>query len=835
MTGPGGEIGDERNRPLRYGGKLFVARASMVWEQLWRGLWPALSLVVLFLALALFGVLPLLPGWLHALVLCGFVGGLLVLLWKGVRGVAVPGTDAGRRRLERVNAFRHRPLQTLEDRLAEGVGGPDAEALWQEHRERVARSARRIGIGLPRPEIAARDPMAIRFAAALLVVVAATVAWPDAGKRLREAVTPVLSGGAPVAEPVLEVWIAPPAYTGEAPIFPRLLGAEAEPAAGEDAPAADPAPPIRVPAGSVLTARIANAPDLAELVLGAARLPFEPVDSGNASIVAPIAESGRLAIEGGGAVLADWRVEVVPDRPPVVAFVRPPQASERKALTILYKASDDYGLERVRAEIRRTYERGTVIGKEVETLDLALPRPGAKTAEAASYHDLTPHRWAGMRVAIRLVARDGAGQIATSEDARVTLPERIFRHPVARQVIEQRKRLTTEPERREAIADALRAIALHPSAYRDSTATFLALTAAHRRLAHEPGDGALDSVRDLLWETALGIEDGELSIAERELRRAQQDLMEALARNAPDAELERMMDALQRALDRFLRELAQQMRNTPDGQQALPFDPNQRLLESTDLQRVLQQIRDLMRSGARDAARQMLAALQNMLENLRAGRAQQMSPEAQAGNRALRQLRELIERQKGLMNRSFRQSQPQGGRPRPSDSRQGAATQREIREALRQLREALRQMGMQPGRRGAQSPGRAFDDAERSMGNSAGALDRNAPGDSVGPQGRAIDALQRAGQGMVQQMMQQMERGTGIGLNREFRPLQMRRDPLGRFLPNEMGIDTRDMDIPDESAVERAQRILEELRHRAGQRHRPEPELDYIDRLLRRF
>ncbi|MDE0060892.1 MAG: TIGR02302 family protein [Defluviicoccus sp.] len=831
MTRPSEPIASEP-RPPRYGGKLLATRASMIWEQLWRGLWPALSVVVLFLALALFGVLPLLPGWLHALVLCALLGGFLVLLWTGLRGLAVPDSDTARRRLERASGFPHRPLETLEDRLADGVGGPDAAALWREHRARVARSARRIRLGLPRPGVASRDPMAIRFAAALLVVIAAVAAWPEPGKRLGEAVSPVLWDATPAAESILEVWIAPPDYTGEAPIFPKLPGAA--PAAGDEVPAPGVAPSIRVPAGSVLTARLANAPDGAELVLGESRKPFERVDSGNASITAPIVETGRLAIEGGGRVLGDWQIEVVPDRPPSIAFAKPPGASERKSLTLVYKASDDYGLDRVRAEIRRTYERGTVIGKEVETLELALPRPGAKAAEVASYHDLTPHRWAGMPVAIRLVARDGAGQEAASEDARFTLPERVFRHPVARQVIEQRKRLTTEPERREAIAQALSAIAARPGAYQDRTATFLALTAAYHRLVYEPGDGALDGVRDLLWDTALGIEDGELSIAERNLRRAQQDLMEALARNAPDAELERLMDELQGALDRFLRELAQQMRNVPDRQQALPFDPSQRLLESTDLQRVLQQIRDLMRSGARDAARQMLAALQNMLENLRAGRMPQMSPQAQAGNQALQQLRELIERQKALMNRSFRQSQPQSGRPDPRSSRQGAMTQRELREALKRLREALRRMGMQPGG-GLQSPGRAFDDADRNMGDSAGALDRNAPGDSVAPQGRAIDALQRAGQGIVQRMMQQMDRGTGIGLNRDFRPLQLRRDPLGRFLPNEMGIDTRDMDIPDESAIERAQRILEELRHRAGQRYRPQPELDYIDRLLRRF
>ena len=830
-----GQDRSEERQPPRYGGKLLLARASMVWEQFWRGLWPALSVVALFLALALFGVLSLLPGWLHAVALAAFLFGAGFLLWNGLRRISVPDADAGRRRLERVNALPHRPLQTLQDNLAEGLGDADSEALWREHRRRVAASTRDIRAGIPSPEVAARDPMAFRFAAALLAVVAVSAAWPDAGKRLREAVTPTFSGGVAVPQPALEVWITPPAYTGEAPIFPRLPSAGAEPAGSEDSPLPAIAPAIRVPAGSLLTARLANAPGKAELVLGVSRMPFERVDAGNASVEAPVEASGRLAVEIDGDVLADWRIEAIPDRPPTIAFAKPPQATERKALMLVYKSEDDYGLDRVRAEIRRTYERGTVMGKEVETIDLALPRPGAKAAEAASYHDLTPHRWAGLPVAIRLAARDGAGQTATSDDARLTLPERVFRHPVARQVIEQRKRLTTEPERRESIAQALQAIALHPAAYQDSIVTFLALTAAHRRLAHEPGDGALDSVRDLLWDTALGIEDGEVSIAERELRRAQQNLMEALARNAPDEELERLMDELQRALDRFLSELAQQLQNQPDRQQALPFDPTQRLLESTDLQRVLDQIRDLMRSGARDAARQMLAALQNLLENLRAGRPPQMSPQGQAGNEALNQLRELIERQRALMNRSFRQSQPSSGRPDSQNSQQGAATQRDIREALRRLREALRRMGMQPGQGAPGAPGRAFDEAERNMGDSANALDRNAPGDSVGPQGRAIDALQRAGRGIVQQMMQQMGQGPGIGLNREFQPLQLRRDPLGRFMPNEMGIDTRDVEIPDESAVERAQRILEELRHRAGQRHRPQPELDYIDRLLRRF
>ena len=54
-------------------------------------------------------------------------------------------------------------------------------------------------------------------------------------------------------------------------------------------------------------------------------------------------------------------------------------------------------------------------------------------------------------------------------------------------------------------------------------------------------------------------------------------------------------------------------------------------------------------------------------------------------------------------------------------------------------------------------------------------------------------------------------------------------------MPTPGGIDSDNLKIPDQGTVERAQRILDELRKRAGQGFRPRIELDYIDRLLRRF
>jgi len=41
--------------------------------------------------------------------------------------------------------------------------------------------------------------------------------------------------------------------------------------------------------------------------------------------------------------------------------------------------------------------------------------------------------------------------------------------------------------------------------------------------------------------------------------------------------------------------------------------------------------------------------------------------------------------------------------------------------------------------------------------------------------------------------------------------------------------------VPDEIDVQRAREILEELRRRLSEPTRPQFELDYIDRLLKRF
>src|SRR5207248_3154850 len=60
-------------------------------------------------------------------------------------------------------------------------------------------------------------------------------------------------------------------------------------------------------------------------------------------------------------------------------------------------------------------------------------------------------------------------------------------------------------------------------------------------------------------------------------------------------------------------------------------------------------------------------------------------------------------------------------------------------------------------------------------------------------------------------------------------------DPFGRATSSSGTYDQSDVRIPDENTLQKSRQILDELRRRAGERSRPLIELDYIERLLKRF
>jgi len=807
MSTENGSTQSNANQPLSaikrlVNRRLAAAQMTIAWERLWPAIWPVTGVVGLFGAFSLAGLWYLIPGWLHVLVLVGFAIALSRALWHALRTMHWPRRDHAERRLETGSLLDHRPLRALYDRQISGIGDPGSQALWQIHRRRMLDQVKRLRSGWPHPNLARRDPLALRAVVGLLLAIGLVVGSGDAGQRLGAAFQPNFANASePPAS--LEAWITPPEYTGHPPIFLTATIVANERST------------LDVPIGSTFLAQISGGRTTPSVTLDQDAIPFSAIDANNFRAEIDLNAGTNLTIVRGKTEIAAWALSIILDETPIISFGNPPKPTLRKALELSYKASDDYGLASVRAIVTRA---GT---DETIEIELPLAGPRLKKASEASFHDLTPHAWAGLKVQLQLAAIDAIERIGRSKMIEMILPERDFSHPVARALIEQRKILTRQPGKRDKVVIALRALSLWPEEYENDSVVHLALRTAQSRLKGDEKKASIQEVQDLLWDTALRLEDGNLSLAQARLRDAQQELMEALARDAPDDEIERLIDQLKQAMEKYLQALSEQaIKQAERGEPGL--DPNALNVQEFDLEKMLERARELSQMGAKEAARQLLSQLQNMLENLSAGL--MMNPLEQSTQQALRGLNQLMRQQQQLLDQTFRSEQK--GQPQPGNSFQGMGQEQEALH--RMLGDIMRQLG-ETALPIPQSMGRA----ERSMRDARDALNRSSPGQAVGPQSQALDLLREGADALFRSLMAggdmldgdiDME-GTG----------QFDRDPFGRFVGPGGAIDDERVRIPEKSDVQRARDILNELYRRSGQRSRSLIERDYIDRLLRRF
>ncbi|OAN52350.1 hypothetical protein A6A04_01260 [Paramagnetospirillum marisnigri] len=769
--------------------RLHLARLALWWERLVPAVTAGASLLALATALALFDAASWLPGWLHALVLLALLAALVWLVWWARR--QVPPTEAeAQRRLEAESGVSHRPLAVLEDRLASG----DAP-LWRLHLQRMEAEAETLRPGWPRPVLAARDPFALRFAALLLLVIALAGTGADWPQRLGRFLIPAMAlpGLGPVA---VEAWVQPPPETG--------LGPMALPPDGRA---------VSIPRGSTVTAVLRGGLGRGSLRAGDAEVAFGADDGGGRRAEAVVESGERLVVEQGWRTVAAWPLAVVADAPPVVSLSNKTESDERGRLNLRLDASDDYGLARLWLAIRPVEPPP---GTETLTLPLVLPGDRPRQAALAPRLDLAAHDWAGLPVLVAPHAEDGAGQIGLGLPLRLTLPERLFRNPVARALIEWRRQVSQSPQAAPEVVLRLRLLLADPDAVNGDGRVYLALSLVRRLLA-SPGFDRHE-VRDLLWNAATRLDEGGLPAAEQELEQARRDLEQALAEGAPPAKLAELLERFEAALERWMAAMAE----GPAGPSA-PGDAQ--VVDEADLMEAMEALRQLAETGDREGLRRRLAELGETLSQL--GRARPPGPEDQAAAKALSRLRDLARQQQDLLDHSFQRApRPQEDFDEESDplpsAKPSAAQRAEARkaaEAQKRLAEALAQLGRDLGQ-----PPPALGDAGRAMSEAAESLGRADWAGAAEKQGEALRLLQDGGRDLAEAMAAARSSRGGAAM-----------DPLGRGGPGKRLGDDGGTRVQGGSDGRRAREILEELRRRASDPRRPEVELDYLRRLLRQF
>jgi uncharacterized protein (TIGR02302 family) len=829
-----------------FGRAVVRARWTILWEQLWPALASIATVVGFFLAVSWFGVWLWLPPMARAIGLFAF-GFLAALATRPLLQLRMPSMRDGLRRLDKSTGLPHRPATAIADDIASPVSDPWSIALWHAHVERALKAARSLNPGWPAPRLAVRDPYAVRALVLMLVIATFFAAGAERGKRIAAAFD--WQGAGNAANFRLDAWVSPPPYTNKPPII--LPGVHP----GEHNQSSTVA--VSVPVGSVLVIRASGKARIDITADGG----LTKVTDDHAPQVPTGAEEQRFTIADRGTATvrnaADedlvWAFNAIPDRAPMISLAKDPEPQARGGLQLAYKLEDDYGVIDAKATFALKPSDEPDDGATHPLYgppDFALTLPQARTRNGVGQmtKDLSDNPWAGATVAMTLVAHDEAGNEGKSEPYELRLPERAFVKPLARALIEQRRILALNADARDRVLIALDALAVEPEQFTPEPSVYLGLRAIYWDLSQAQNDDGLREVVQRLWSMATQIEDGNVSDAEAALRNAQEALRQALDRGASEDEIKRLTDDLRAALDKFMQALAEELRKNPQ-QLARPLDPNARQLRPQDLQSLIDRLENLARSGAKDAARQLLDELQQTLENLQMARPGEMDDGGDDDMMsALDELGNMIHQQQQLRDKTFRQGQDQRqrgqrgqqGRPGQQDQQNSdnafselQQNQQALRDQLNRLMQQLREHGLGQNSdqdQGAEQFGRAGD----AMRDALDALGQSNADSAVDAQGKALEALRKGAQNFAQSMQQQQGQGPGQG--RGSVRAQSGTDPLGR--PMRRGSDLNDdqtVKVPGDIDVQRARRILEELRKRFADPARPQIELDYIERLLKDF
>ena len=883
----------------RFQWRVALSRLALVAERTWEALlWPFVVLAA-FLIISLFDLWSLLPPILHRALLVVSGVALLVSLLPLIR-FPVPTRAEALRRLERDADIKHRPASSYEDKLGT-TSRADTQLLWAVHRERLAKLVAKLKPSWPMPRTDRKDPYAVRSALLLVLIVAALSAGPNRWDRVASAFSPAArTTTAPLR---LDAWVTPPIYTGVAPI---VLADGSEP----------------VGAGNE-TVRALSVPERSELIVRAyaphgqsVSLVSQADDGSQATTVAPKATGsqgllefnlalttpGSADVKVGGNIVAKWRFDLIKDASPQISLMGSPTTTPRGALRLTFRATDDHGVASAEARfvLADAKDAAAATPESVPELDggktksnllteaplmpLPLPRVNAKQVEGKSTQDLTAHPWAGLKVRMTLAARDQAGQVGLSEPYEFILPERNFTKPLAKAVVEQRKKLVREPDSAERVAMALDALTIGDDRAVPDKTVYLALRDAYWRLDTDQSPESIASVVTQLWEIALRVEDGNIPEAERDVKAAQDRLSEALKQNASPEEIQRLVDDLRNALGRYLQALAEQAQqkgNLPEPQKSNNGDQT---ISDRELDKLLDNIEKLAKSGSKDMAEQMLSELKDILDRLQTGTFSDSAKQQRAA-KMMKDLNDLVSKQQKLLDDTFKAKRDQGGarqadqfnvsppgqpmefgpgiymspfgmpqenseangQSEGSDNSQGrSATGRNQARGGRQqqgqrpgqfdelskqqgdLREQLQSMIDRLHIEGATSP-EQFKDAGDAMGRAQEAMRDSNLDQATEEQGHALDQLRQGAQSLAEQMMENGEAQVGKGQGNSGK------DPLGR--PDrsnrpDLGLSVK---VPDEIDIQRAREVLDELRRRLGDPSRPMIELDYLERLIRPY
>ncbi|RZV34799.1 MAG: DUF4175 family protein, partial [Acidimicrobiales bacterium] len=620
----------QQKAPIKLGKKARALARRAHGHLLWECYAPVLALGVLLLTIFIIGAAGGIwqrigdPWRLIALIIA--VGFLSRSIFRAQRKLA-PTRSQALRRVEEDSGLSHRPFDAIVDTQAT----TDVESkAWRTHVSQANDKVDNASKSKLRPVLAPLDKYYVRFIAPCALVLALMVGAGDNYERLRASFMPVWQPGISADTARYEAWIDPPEYTGRPPSYFK----------GKS--------DLTAPEGSELVARISGVKRAPRLIVqdGKRTRRITPKRLGPNSFEARLFVSKTVqASYRIGTATKIWTVNIQQDTHPKIEFEEPPKAGKRDKLIFTYNLTDDFGVESL--SLVMALEESP---DEKDLVDISLPGASVRQAEKEpASADLTKHKWAGKQVVGYLSAVDGKKQVGTSNTAVFVVPDKIFVEPLAKSVAEHRTLMLSgtapyQPLKVEefkepnvpvfavdrpdytierAPAEIQRAALLIEAAtdkpvgiFEDPT-VYMGLRNVYRRLQTARDQDALNGIPEDLWKIALRAEFGILGDALADMQAAERALNNAMARRAPQREIDALFERYNNAVDRYMEELMKKAieeakKNAGGDQQGGGGEG----INNDEIQALLDAIEEANQNGDTVTARKLLAKLAQLLENM---------------------------------------------------------------------------------------------------------------------------------------------------------------------------------------------------------------------------
>lgn len=787
-----------------------------------------------------------------------YVLGLLWFIWRDSRRFHFPQRREIDRRLEINSQLYHRPLTALHDTLA-NPDEPEARTLWSRSKSLALATVYKLKAPWPRPLLATQDPLALRVLAVLVVVIGIIVAGPAWRERIHLGLNPFYGDMGSKADKSIMIWITAPEYTGQGQIILEGHGTHDK--------------AIAIPDESKIKIQATRGIGAPYVVIGDQRMEMKRADENNWSLEFPFTaaykDATNLEIRQMGFKRASLPVQFIPDQPPSIALVEEPQTLDKGQMQVKLTVKDDYSVNDLIMHMRLDDSiKDVPLGADVDDVR-AVVSPPETDIELEPIYDLAWHPWAGLPVVIDLSVMDHMKQTAKLPPLHITLPERTFRNPTARKLIGMRKRLIRTPEAAAAnIAREIFDIMVLPSSYSGHPVVFLSLRTMASRLSYDPSITSIREIIAQLWDTAIQIEDGNLAIAARDMRNAQRNLEKTLNDpNASQEDINRALDEFREAMVNYFQQMIGEMQKQMAEGSAMEVPPEMLagVLNPEDLQNFLDELTAQTLAGNKDAARELLSKLQQMMDSMTPGNGKmEMPKDMKFKMMAVGELQKLIEKQEELLAQTQKQAEGMTEKSRPQsygdalpvdpetlknlfgndtlpppspkvpavpltpgiDTSENKGEQEALRFILGKLmQDADAQLGEIPANMGK---------AELEMRESSMQLGGNRPDLAVPRQEGAVRYLKETMDQMSEQLAQQLKQMMALSMGGG----ASRLDPLGRPMKegNEPSwLPSSRIKIPDEAERKKVREILDTLRRRSGEMQRPDYEREYLRRLMQQF